>query len=280
MSANAGRQNFYGRSCFSWQRTVACQKSERRSPTLKQLGTEENVSEPPKKQRILVVEDEAHLAVGLKLNLQLEGFLVDVASTAREAGQHLLHPENYQLIILDIMLPDLDGFSLCRQLRDAGNFTPLFMLTARSSAEDRVTGLEAGADDYIVKPFDLSELLARIRSALRRNAWNRRAPESSGQSIQFGQVTLHLDTHQASREGKLIELTKLEFDLLYYFIQNPNRVISRGELLEKVWRLKNYPNARTVDNFIARLRKYFEQDPQNPEHFLSVRGTGYRFHRS
>lgn len=229
------------------------------------------------KARILIVEDETHLAIGLKLNLQFEGFAVDVASTAREAAQFLLHPEAFQLIVLDVMLPDLDGFSLCRQLRDAGNFTPLFMLTARSSAEDRVTGLEAGADDYIVKPFDLAELLARIRSALRRSSWNQKNQEPNDTLLQFGQVVLNLETRQVTQGGKPIELTRLEFDLLRYFIENPNRVINRGELLEKVWHLKNYPNARTVDNFLARLRKYFEADPQNPIHFLSVRGTGYRF---
>jgi DNA-binding response OmpR family regulator len=230
-----------------------------------------------RKARILIVEDETHLAIGLKLNLQFEGFLVDVASTAREAAQLLLHPEAYQLLVLDVMLPDLDGFALCRQLRDAGNFTPLFMLTARSSAEDRVTGLEAGADDYIVKPFELAELLARIRSALRRSSWNQKTQEPSDPILQFGQVILNLETRQVTQHGELIELTRLEFDLLRYFIENPNRVINRGELLEKVWHLKNYPNARTVDNFLARLRKYFEADPQNPVHFLSVRGTGYRF---
>jgi DNA-binding response OmpR family regulator len=229
------------------------------------------------KAKILLVEDEAHLAIGLKLNLQLEGFLIDVASTAREAAQFLLHPEQYQLIVLDIMLPDMDGFSLCRQLREAGNFTPLFMLTARSSAEDRVLGLEVGADDYIVKPFELSELLARIRSALRRSAWNQKSPEPNGAILQFAQVALNVETRQVTRRGELIPLTRLEFDLLQYFIENPNRVITRGELLEKVWRLKNYPNARTVDNFLARLRKYFEADPQNPIHFLSIRGKGYRF---
>jgi DNA-binding response OmpR family regulator len=228
------------------------------------------------KAKILLVEDEMHLAIGLKLNLQLEGFSIDVAPTAREAAQFLLHPEQYQLIVLDIMLPDMDGFSLCRQLREAGNFTPLFMLTARSSAEDRVLGLEAGADDYIVKPFELSELLARIRSALRRSAWNQKNPDT-GAILQFNQVALNVDTRQVTKKGEPIPLTRLEFDLLQYFIENPNRVITRAELLEKVWRLKNYPNARTVDNFLARLRKYFENDPQNPVHFLSIRGKGYRF---
>ena len=156
-----------------------------------------------RKARILIVEDETHLAIGLKLNLQFEGFLVDVASTAREAAQLLLHPEVYQLLVLDVMLPDLDGFALCRQLRDAGNFTPLFMLTARSSAEDRVTGLEAGADDYIVKPFDLAELLARIRSALRRSSWNQKNQEPSDTLLQFGQVILNLETRQVTHKRRI-----------------------------------------------------------------------------
>lgn len=227
--------------------------------------------------RLLVVEDERHLAIGLKLNFQLEGFAVDVATTAREAGSFLLRPQAYQAIVLDVMLPDIDGFSLCRKLREAGNYTPIIMLTARSAAEDRVAGLEAGADDYIVKPFELAELLARVRSVLRRRSWDRSGAAPSEDLLEFGDVRVNFSTHEITRAGQPVSLTKLEFDLLRYFSQNAGRVISRSELLKEVWKLGNYSNTRTVDNFIVRLRKHFEPDPGDPVFFLSVRGAGYRF---
>jgi DNA-binding response OmpR family regulator len=230
------------------------------------------------KPRLLLVEDERHLAAGLKLNFQLEGFAVDVAPTAREAGSFLLRPEAYTAILLDLMLPDLDGIELCRRLREAGNYTPIIMLTARSAAEDRVAGLEAGADDYIVKPFELNELLARVRSVMRRRHWDKAAKGASpGAILQFGDTRVNFDTQEISRAGRSVSLTRLELDLLGYFAQHPGRVISRGELLEQVWRLGNYPNTRTVDNFIVRLRRQFEPDPANPVFFVSVRGTGYKF---
>ena len=231
--------------------------------------------------RLLVVEDEDHLAAGLKLNLELEGYQVDVASTAREASENLLKPQGYDALVLDVMLPDLDGFELCRRLRKAGHFVPVIMLTARSSAEDRVRGLEAGADDYMVKPFSLDELLARVRSMLRRREWEAdyRADESSSQRslLTFGKVVVDFDTHEVQVEGEGRKLTQLELDLLRYFAENSERVISRDELLEKVWKLRNYSQTRTVDNFLSRLRRHFEPDPKEPIHFVSVRGAGYRF---
>jgi DNA-binding response OmpR family regulator len=223
-----------------------------------------------------LVEDEKHLAAGLTLNFRLEGFAVDAASTAREA-RHLLASAEYQAIVLDVMLPDLDGFELCRRMREAGNFTPVIMLTARHSAEDRVQGLEAGADDYIIKPFDLAELLARVRSVLRRRRWDQSAETSPEEVFRFGTNQVNFSTYQAAASGKLVALTKIEFDLLRYFSENPGRVISRAELLEQVWKLRNYPNTRTVDNFIVRLRKLFEPNPQQPVYFHSIRGAGYKF---
>ena len=229
-------------------------------------------------QRLLIVEDEDHLAAGLKLNLELEGYRVDVAANAKEAGQRLLDPAGYDAIVLDVMLPDVNGFDLCKKFREAGNFVPVIMLTARSSPEDRVLGLEAGADDYMVKPFELGELLARVRSVLRRQRWEQVSGNSAkATTLSFGEANINFDTHEVTVSGEDVQLTQLELDLLRYFAENAGRVLSRTELLERVWKLRNYGNTRTVDNFISRLRRRFEQDPSSPAHILSVRGAGYKF---
>ncbi|MBI3073210.1 MAG: response regulator transcription factor [Deltaproteobacteria bacterium] len=227
--------------------------------------------------RILVVEDERHLSSGLKLNFELEGYAVDVAETAREAGNLLVRSGRYDAILLDIMLPDLDGFALCEKLRAAGNFTPVIMLTARGSAIDRVRGLEVGADDYVAKPFDLKELLARVRSVLRRRGWDRDGAAAPARELSFGRARVNFDSHAVTVDGRAIALTQLEIDLLRFFADNAGRVVSRAELLEKVWKLRNAPNTRSVDNFIGRLRKHFESDADRPVHFIAVRGAGYRF---
>ncbi len=229
-------------------------------------------------QRLLIVEDEDHLAAGLKLNLELEGYRVDVAANAKEAGQRLLDPAGYDAIVLDVMLPDVNGFDLCKKFREAGNFVPVIMLTARSSPEDRVLGLEAGADDYMVKPFELGELLARVRSVLRRQRWEQVSGNSAkATTLSFGEANINFDTHEVTVSGEDVQLTQLELDLLRYFAENAGRVLSRTELLERVWKLRNYGNTRTVDNFISRLRRRFEPDPSSPSHILSVRGAGYKF---
>lgn len=227
--------------------------------------------------RLLVVEDEEHLAAGLKLNLELEGYAVDVANTGREAGERLLRPDGYDIILLDVMLPDVDGFELCRRMRNAGNFTPVLMLTARSSPDDRVRGLEAGADDYVAKPFALEELLARVRSMLRRRRWEQAESQANGPALEFGKARIDFQSHEVYVEQEKLKLTRLELDLLRYFADNAGRVIGRDELLQRVWKLRNVGYTRTVDNFIARLRKHFEVDPTNPRHFVSVRGAGYKF---
>jgi DNA-binding response OmpR family regulator len=229
------------------------------------------------KAKLLLVEDERHLAAGLKLNLELEGFSAEVADTAREAAHLLLRAGVYDVIILDVMLPDLDGFELCRRMREAGDYTPVIMLTARHAADDRVKGLEVGADDYLVKPFELPELIARVRSVLRGRGWDRRAAPAAGQVLQFGRARIDFGTYEVTVGEHPIKLTQLELDLVRHFADNPGRVISRAELLEKVWKLRNYPHTRTVDNFIVRLRKHFEPDPAKPLHFVSVRGSGYKF---
>jgi DNA-binding response OmpR family regulator len=240
--------------------------------------------EPPQtSHRLLLVEDEQHLAAGLKLNFELEGYEVDLASTARRAAELLLGAR-YDAIVLDVMLPDTDGFELCKKLRDGGNFTPVLMLTARNDTDDRVRGLEAGADDYLVKPFELSELLARVRSLLRRRTWEREqrpierpAHEAGNPLIRFGDAVIDIERGEARKGDQEVKLTRLEFDLVRYFAANEGRVLSRQELQEQVWKLANYPNTRMVDNFIMRLRRHFEPDPVKPIYFVSVRGTGYKF---
>jgi DNA-binding response OmpR family regulator len=228
---------------------------------------------------VLVVEDEAHLAAGLKLNLELDGYRVVIARSIREATARLVESAPIHLILLDVMLPDGDGYSFCRQLREAGQYVPVIMLTARSAAEERVRGLDSGADDYMPKPFELPELLARVRSALRRSGWRQNdAPsEVARGTLRFGSAEINFDTHEVSAFGKPVRLTQLELDLVHYFSQHPGRVLSREELLERVWKLRNAPTTRSVDNFIVRLRKYFEPHPDKPVHFLAHRGAGYRF---
>ncbi|MEO7774411.1 MAG: response regulator transcription factor [Steroidobacteraceae bacterium] len=228
---------------------------------------------------VLVVEDEANLAAGLKLNLALDGYRVVIAKSVREAGAQLVQSAPIDLILLDVMLPDGDGYSFCKQLRDSGQYMPVIMLTARSAAEDRVRGLDSGADDYMPKPFELPELLARVRSALRRNGWRQAGTptDTTLGTLRFGEAVINFDTHEATAFGKPVRLTQLELDLIQYFAQHPGRVLSREELLERVWKLRNAPNTRSVDNFIVRMRKYFEREPDKPVHFVSHRGTGYRF---
>ena len=230
--------------------------------------------------RLLVVEDEQHLAAGLKLNFELEGYAVDMAASARRAGEFLLQARAYDAIILDVMLPDMTGFDLCRKLRDSGNFTPVLMLTAMDSTEDRVTGLEVGADDYLTKPFELTELLARVRSLLRRRSWERQHPPTrtaNAAVVCFGGAGVDCGRPGARMDGQEGKATRLESDLLRYFADHPGRVLTRQELQERVWKLANYPNTRMVDNFIMRLRRHFEPDPSAPAHFVSVRGSGYKF---
>jgi DNA-binding response OmpR family regulator len=229
--------------------------------------------------KLLVVEDEHHLSMGLKMNFELEGYLVDVAATARDAIRALATSEPHDLIVLDVMLPDLSGIELCRKLRHAGNHTPIIMLTARRATDDRVEGLEAGADDYMLKPFELSELLARVKGLLRRRRWERGTwrPVEAAASLTFGRAAINFDTYEATVAGAPLKLTRLEVDLLRYFAKHAGRVISREELLTNVWEVSHQLNTRSVDNFIVRLRRHFEVDPANPQHFISVRGAGYRF---
>ncbi len=227
--------------------------------------------------KVLVVEDERHIAAGLKLNFELDDYEVHVAASGREASTLLVSQGPFDIILLDVMLPDTDGFSLCRRLRDSGDFTPVLMLTARDATEDRVKGLEAGADDYLTKPFELAELLARVRSMLRRQTWAQETQDDDVATLRFGEAEIDFVRQEARVAGEEVKLTRLEFDLLAYLSNNPGKVCSRAELQAEVWKLDNYPNTRTVDNFILRLRKQFEPDPSEPRYFVSVRGSGYKF---
>jgi two-component system, OmpR family, alkaline phosphatase synthesis response regulator PhoP len=241
--------------------------------------------------RVLVVEDEAHLAQGLCFNLQAEGYSAEVVGDGEAATERLLgKKENFDAIVLDIMLPGKDGFSVVSELRAARNYVPVLMLTARSRPEDVLKGFAAGADDYLPKPFDLSILLARLQGLLRRSQWMRSGQETtdapsasdpgnvgdfgtfsfSGKTIDFG--TLELRT-----ADNVIHLTLMESELLRHLVRNDGRVVSRKQILEEVWGLHEDTDTRAIDNFMVRLRRYIEDDPAEPRHLLTVRGVGYRF---
>ena len=245
--------------------------------------------------QILLVEDEEHLARGLKFNLEAEGYTTRVAGDGETALSLLLEQrEEFDVLVLDVMLPGKDGFTVAAELRKANHFIPLLMLTARGRPEDVLKGFAAGADDYLPKPFDLNILLARIQSLLRRREWSRalvsdppseaRVTEAksadslrefdvyefSGRQVDFGTLELRAN-------GKIFRLTLMEADLLRHLIGNSGKVVSRKQILEEVWGLHEDTDTRAIDNFIVRLRKYIEKDPSKPQHVITVRGIGYRF---
>lgn len=224
---------------------------------------------------ILLVEDEESLAIGLEYNLREEGYEVIRAADGAEAVDRF-DADRVDLVILDIMLPRKNGFEVAEHIRDNSPRVPIMMLTARSAPADRVRGLEIGADDYLAKPFHLEELLLRVRGMLRRKNWYERAYEQA-EEFTFSGITIDF-AHLRARVGDAdTRITPLEGMLLRYFTTNPHRIISRQELLEKVWQSTSDLETRTVDNFILRLRKYFEPDPTKPIFFRSVRGAGYMF---
>ncbi len=232
---------------------------------------------------ILVVEDEEAIAEGLRLNLERKGYRVDLAADGQQALERVAN-HRFDLILLDVRLPEVDGFEVCQQLRGENNFTPILMLTARSQADDIVYGLKLGADDYVVKPFDLAELLARIEGLLRRQAWKRK-PEANGKEeeapelerVPFGDYWVDFRSWQAKTRNGIQELSRKELAVMKIFVTRPNQVITRRELLAEVWELPNHPNTRVVDNVIVALRKAFEENSWRPRHIHSVRGVGYRF---
>jgi DNA-binding response OmpR family regulator len=221
--------------------------------------------------KILVVEDNIDLANGLELNLKKEGYKVLKAVTGEEALKIALH-DNPDLIILDIMLPGISGLDVCRELRQKSIGIPIIMLTAKSEEVDRVVGLELGADDYITKPFGVRELLARIRVCLRRQPSQTQMPQ-----YRFGKVEIDFDKYRVTIGKKAVELTQKEFELMRFFIQNRETVLSRDRLLDEVWGYESYPTTRTVDTHILKLRKKIEEDPANPCYILSIYGGGYKF---
>jgi DNA-binding response OmpR family regulator len=229
-------------------------------------------------ERILVVEDERAVARGLEYGLQSEGFAVLLAETGQRALE-LARSEDPHLILLDLRLPDVSGFDVCRQLRAEGSRMPILMLTARDEELDKVLGLELGADDYVVKPYSLRELLSRIRALLRR-AYGELAVASKGERIIFGQVEVDLERLLVHRGGQLVELTPTEFRLLRYLVTHPDRPIGRESLIEAVWGYDGtIGSARTVDVHMRHLRKKLEEDPSNPRWLVTVRGIGYKFER-
>lgn len=231
------------------------------------------MSEP---RSILVVEDEDHLAQGIAENLEAEGFRATVVGEGRQALE-LVRRGGFDLVLLDVMLPGLDGYTICETARGEGIQTPILFLTAKGSVDDRVRGLEAGGDDYLPKPFHLEELLARVRTILKRWSWYARDAER-GSLLRFGDNEFDFATFQGrSWDGTLQQLTQKEAVILKVLAERDGEVVSREDLLDKAWGYELYPSTRTIDNFIVRLRKRFERDPQAPLHFHTVRGIGYRF---
>lgn len=225
--------------------------------------------------RILLVEDEESLALGLEYNLKEEGYTVNWANDGREALK-LFETENFDMIILDIMLPYLNGFEIAKIVRSKQPQMPILMLTARAGVEDRVKGLELGADDYLTKPFHLGELLLRIKGMLRRKEWYKTLT-SQQPLYSFGGFEINFENLQCKKGNHQIQLTAYEAMVLKYLIDNKGNVVTRKELLENVWHMNPEIETRTVDNFIARLRKYFEKDPSNPVYITSIRSAGYMF---
>lgn len=228
---------------------------------------------------VLIVEDEKHLADGLRYNLKAEGYEVDVAGSAEEAFPLLVDRQpSYDVIVLDVMLPGMDGFSLATRVRAHGLFVPILMLTARGQAEDVLRGFEAGADDYLPKPFDLAVLLARINALLRRREWFRKDLNRSTDSVvAVGNKTIDFEALELRSEEQTVQLTLMEAELLRYLVDHEGKIVSRSAILEEVWGLREDTDTRAIDNFIVRLRKYLEEEPSQPRHLLTVRGVGYRF---
>jgi DNA-binding response OmpR family regulator len=238
--------------------------------------------------RILIVEDETHLAQGLRFNLEAEGHSVQISDRGEEALARLLNKnESYDALVLDVMLPGKDGFSVARELREAKNYIPVLMLTARGRAEDVLKGFESGADDYLPKPFNLAILLARIESLLRRKEWSQKsvAPTanaaateaSSEKSYSFEDKVVDFENLRLHMGDKVVQLTLMEMELFRYLIRNAGRPVSRKAILEDVWNLHEDTDTRAIDNFMVRLRRYIEGEPAKPVHLLTIRGVGYQF---
>jgi DNA-binding response OmpR family regulator len=236
--------------------------------------------------RILVVEDDKHIADGLSFNLRAEGYDVDIIADGQRALETLKTErksgDRYDAVILDVMLPARDGFFVASELRKAGQFVPILMLTARGRPEDVLKGFEAGADDYLPKPFELKILLARLRGLLRRKEWAQQKPserrfQRTREAFAFADNAIDFSALELQVGKRIYRLTAMEADLLHYLIDKAGKAVSRKEILEDVWGLHEDTDTRAIDNFIARLRKYIERIPSVPRHLLTVRGVGYKF---
>ena len=234
--------------------------------------------------RLLIVEDEAHIASGLRYNLEADGHQVLMTDNGEAALQAIATQWSHiDLVVLDVMLPGIDGFTVASRMRAQGWLTPILMLTARGRAEDVLRGFEAGADDYLPKPFDLAILLARINALLRRHAWHTVARDASASAssqsdvFSFADKTVDFDAQELHVRGKRYPLTLMEANLLRYLIQHEGKAVSRKSMLEDVWNLREDTDTRAIDHFIARLRKHIEAEPARPRHLLTVRGVGYKF---
>jgi DNA-binding response OmpR family regulator len=231
--------------------------------------------------RIVLVEDEEHLAAGIRFNLELDGYEVETIGDGLRAVERLAPGEDepavppVDLVLLDVMLPGLDGFQIVERMRSAGNYAPVLMLTAKGLPEDVVHGLEAGADDYLPKPFDLPVLLARVRGLIRRRDWARGSSDGPD-AARVGDVQVDFTRFELQRAGNTVRLTLLEAMLLKLLVQKRGQVVSKAEILEKVWNLSPDTETRAVDNFVMRLRRYIEEDAAGPKLLQTVRGVGYR----
>jgi DNA-binding response OmpR family regulator len=225
-------------------------------------------------KRILVIEDEPQMLLGLRDNLELEGYEVQ---TAGDGDEGLLKAASFQpdLVILDVMLPRKNGFDVCRELRARSIATPVVMLTARNQETDKVLGLELGADDYVTKPFSITELLARVRAVLRRSG--SRPAAGAADTYRIGDLEIDFRIHQARRGKQRVEFTAREFELLRYFVTHIGQVVTREQILNEVWGYEEFPTTRTIDNFVAKLRQKIEKSPHAPEHILTIHGSGYKF---
>jgi DNA-binding response OmpR family regulator len=243
--------------------------------------------------RVLVVEDEAHLAGGLRFNLEAEGHIAQLAGDGESALKRLLeNKEQFDVVVLDVMLPGIDGFEVASALRKAKNYVPVLMLTARGRPEDVLQGFAAGADDYLPKPFELPIFIARLQGLLRRTEWLRGGMDQKNPKVSpsklvaaanddevfsFGGKTIDFGTLELRAGGNTIQLTLMEANLLRHLIHSSGRTVSRKSILEDVWGLNEDTDTRAIDNFIVRLRRYIEENPAKPRHLLTVRGVGYRF---
>jgi DNA-binding response OmpR family regulator len=236
-------------------------------------STLEKTSSEIEDVRLLIVEDDPEMGSGLEKFFSLKGYDVIRVTDGEEAVRTMRHLPPYDVVLLDIMLPHKDGFEVLREVRNAGVDSPVIMLTVKSQDEDKLRGFELGADDYVTKPFNAEELEARVQAVLRRS----RSPEGEDQTYTFGDVEVNLATRTARHEGKELEFTALEFDILDYFIQHRGRTVSRKQLLRDVWGISGDITTRTIDRHVASLRKKIEDDPTDPKHIQTVYGIGYKF---